>query len=553
MNRTRWLLCIVWLSFLARGLFYCSAFPIFEGFDEYAHFALVQHIFLHHDLPNPRVADSSREIAESLKLVPSPWILRNAAEGLLGYEAYWRLSPQDRLERQMRLRNLPRSWSSLDAEPRLPLYEAQQPPLYYWILLPIYWSVESLDLPTQVWVLRCVSLLLASVIIPIAFVIAKRFLSDQRSALAVAIVIASMPQLAIDAFRVSNNSLSIAMGGLAVFAVMTLWNSPPHLTRAILVGLVVGAALLTKAYFLALLPWAAFVLVSALFCDSQRRRAAGWQLAAALTTSLAVSAWYYWRVLSSTGTLTGEINDVSAQTSRLPILDAIGRMHWHRILDFIALSHIWLGNWSFLGVRTWMYRVIELVFALALLGLVLQFARPRASLPKTKPLCVLGMPWLFLLLGLCFQAVQAFRGSGNVGTTGYYLYGLIVPEAILLLVGLFRLLPDGRGFWVVPVIALFFALLEQFGTNFILLPYYAGLIQHNSQGNLPSLQISQLAHGGAGRMFENLVANKPSFLTAPDLMLLTALSFCACVALTAIACAIAARPPTTSPGSQGYN
>jgi hypothetical protein len=540
-HKTNWLLLIVWLSFVLRGIFYCSAFPIFEGFDEYAHFAVIQHIFFHHDIPNPRLADSSRQIAESLKLVPVAWVLRDDAEGLLSYEAYWRLSVPDRLERQARLRTLPPAWSSVDAVPRLPLYEAQQPPLYYWILSPLYSSVQSLDLPTQVWALRCASLLLASTVIPIGFVTARRVFSDHRAALGVAIVIASMPQLAMDAFRISNDSLSVALGGMAVYAVTTLWNSPPDLIRGMLAGLAIGAALLTKAYFLALLPWAAIVLLDVLFRDSQQRKAAGWQLAACLTTCLAVSGWYYWRVLTLTGTLTGEQNDIGAQTSHLSLTHAVRIMPWRPIFDFIAVSHIWLGNWSFLGVRTWMYRVIELIFVFALFGLVLHFVRPKTSLPKRKLVGILLMPCVFLLVGICFHAVQSFRSAGTIGTFGYYMFGLIVPEAIILLVGLFRLLPSGRRFLVVPVLALFFALLEQFGTTFILLPYYAGLIQHDSQGHLHTLEISQLTHGGVSRLFENLLANKASFLTAPELMIMMALSFGACVALTSVACAITFR------------
>ena len=539
--KLRWLVYIVWLAFVLRGLFYCSAFPIFEGFDEYVHFGVIQRVFFHHEIANPRAADYSREIAESLKLVPVPWLLRDDAMGRLSHEAYWRLAPSDRLDRQMRLRTLPPSWASADAQPSWQLYEAQQPPLFHWIILPVYASVKSFDLPTRVWVLRCASLLLASTIIPIAFATAKRFFFDQRGALGVAIVVASMPQLAVDAFRISNEDLSIPMGGLAIFAVLTLWKSPPNLPRGILVGLVLSAALLTKAYFLALLPWAAFVLIGVLLRDPQHRRTAAWQMVAVLTTCLAASGWFYWRALSLTGTVTGEMNDVAAQTSRLSITGAIRIMPWRRILDFVAGTHIWLGNWSFLVVRTWMYRAIELVFVLAMSGLVLHFVRPRKSLPERTSLCVLIMPYVFLLLGALFQAVQGFRSAGNIGTMGYYLFALIVPEAIVLLAGLFRLLPDIYSLFFVPVLALFFNLLEQFGTTFLLLPYYAGIIQHDGSGHLPALKISQLAHGGISRLFDNLLANKPAFLTSWELMFMMALSFGAAVALVSIGCLVAVR------------
>jgi hypothetical protein len=542
-GKARVLLSVVWFSFVLRGIFYCTAFPVLEGFDEYGHVALIQHIFFHHDMPDFRATGSSREIAESLKLVPAPWILRDDSKGLLSHEEYWRLSTRDRSEQQARLRSFPASWSAEDADPALPLYESQQPPLYYWLLMPLYWSVSSLDLPTRVWVLRCVTVFLASIAIPVAFITAQRFFMDKRIALGVAIVVASMPQLAIDAFRVSNEGLSIAVGSLAVFVVVSLWDSPPNPARGTVVGLVLGAALLTKAYFLALLPWAAFVLIGVLFRDRDQRKAASWQLAAAIATCLVVAGWYYRRVLVLTGTLTGEQNDVGARASHVSWFDAIRIMPWRRIFDFMAVSHIWLGNWSFLVVRTWMYRSIELVFVLGFLGVVLQFARARSSLPAGKSICVPAMPYVLLLVGLCFHAVQGFRSGGNIGTMGYYLFCLVVPETLLLFVGLFRLLPEAWGLLVAPVLAILFNALEQFGTTFLLLPYYAGIIQHDSRGHLPTLRISQLAHGGASRLFENLLANKPSFLTSSNLMLMMALSFGAAVTLTSIACMIAARSP----------
>ena len=40
---------------------------------------------------------------------------------------------------------------------------------------------------------------------------------------------------------------------------------------------------------------------------------------------------------------------------------AIGQVQWLRVLDSAAMTHIWIGGWSFLLVRSWMYRVFELL------------------------------------------------------------------------------------------------------------------------------------------------------------------------------------------------
>jgi hypothetical protein len=219
------LLAVIWFAFVARALFYCTVFPLWEGFDEYGHVAVIQHIFYFRDIPDFRHTNTSRQIAESRGLVPAPWLLHDDSKGLLSYEEYWQLSPNDRMVREARLRELPQLWATEVAEPETALYEAQQPPLYYWLLLPLYWCIKSLDVPTQVWLMRCCTALLASCAIPISFLAARRYFSDLRIALGVTVVVASVPQLVIDAFRVSNEGLAIAIGSAAVLVGLRLWDS----------------------------------------------------------------------------------------------------------------------------------------------------------------------------------------------------------------------------------------------------------------------------------------------------------------------------------------
>ena len=74
---TRRILLVLWLCFLLRAVFYCALFPMWEGYDEYSHFAFVQHVATNASLPLAVQTRASREIEESLKLVPLPWLLRN--------------------------------------------------------------------------------------------------------------------------------------------------------------------------------------------------------------------------------------------------------------------------------------------------------------------------------------------------------------------------------------------------------------------------------------------------------------------------------------------
>src|SRR5690242_5940209 len=75
-------LILIWVCFLLRGLFYSSVFPIWEGYDEWSHFAYVQHLVSHHEIPIASRSHISEELQQSLALVPMPWIFRRQSSFL---------------------------------------------------------------------------------------------------------------------------------------------------------------------------------------------------------------------------------------------------------------------------------------------------------------------------------------------------------------------------------------------------------------------------------------------------------------------------------------
>jgi hypothetical protein len=455
----------VWLCFIARALFYCSVVPMWEGFDEYAHFAMIQRIALHPGLPDFRTAAISRQVAASLELAPVPWIVRDPSKGWLSHDQFWQLPPDERTHRSVALRALPAAWAAENSAPPLQLWEAQQPPLYYWIVAPIYRMIRGLELPTQVWILRCLTALMVSIVIPCAFFAARRVFADERIANGVAILVASMPELYISACRVSNEGLAITLGAVVVWLGVS--------RRAAPLGLALGAALLTKAYFLAVVPWAAFMMF--------KSRGSRW-----LLLCLAIGGWWYARTWLLTGTITGEQSDVAAHAiSGMSIFSAMVHVPWRRALDFVATSYIWLGGWSFLGVRSWMIRAMEILLAVA----AVRALRRRELIPLIALVAS-------MLAALAYHAISGFRSTGDAGTMGYYLYCLAAAEAILIVAGVGR--------WM----AFAFLAIDGFGMWIYMLPYYAGLIFHDAAGNLPAGHVSQIGRA----MFDRLAVNKPAFM-----------------------------------------
>src|ERR1051326_5094905 len=96
------LLFLVWIAFVVRGLFYCVQQPMWEGYDEWAHFAYIQHLAEYGRLP-ARTDTVSKEIRASLSLMPSAYGLNGFNLPLITHEDYWRLQPQERLVRSRAL------------------------------------------------------------------------------------------------------------------------------------------------------------------------------------------------------------------------------------------------------------------------------------------------------------------------------------------------------------------------------------------------------------------------------------------------------------------
>lgn len=109
---------LAWSALLVRGAFYAVEQPLWEGFDEWAHFARIE------QGSSTRAQDPvPGDVEASLALAP---LSAAAAEGRpdrTTHDQYWRLPPSERARRESELRRLrPGAPTSL-AAPRQ--YEAQ--------------------------------------------------------------------------------------------------------------------------------------------------------------------------------------------------------------------------------------------------------------------------------------------------------------------------------------------------------------------------------------------------------------------------------------------
>jgi 4-amino-4-deoxy-L-arabinose transferase-like glycosyltransferase len=511
----------LWALFLARGLFYISFVPMWEGFDEWSHYAVLQNMAAGGRLL-PRVDDKvSREVQASLALAPMPGRSIGTRHDL-----YWQLPEQERREREQALRSLPAAWARMPAEGGERAYQGQQAPLYFWMLAPIYRLAEGLPLPSRVWFLRLISLLLASSAIPLSYLAALKFFRERSMAFGSAALIVASPALMMTVGHIGNDSLAALAGALFLLALFSWRQSTQSTWHATALGLALGLALLTKAYFLALIP----PLIALAALQAVRGRAQG-QTLIVFALPVAIAAWWYARNWSLTQSLSGEQLEAAALGATHTSLAASARgMNWLQAADFTFLTHIWLGNWSFLVLRSWMYRFFGLAAIGAAAGLVLRMLRR----PNSDLWVLIGF-YVSFLMALAYHAIRTFQVEGFPGALGSYLFGVAGIETLLVVTGLESLTPDRWKSGIAPVGIFCFAALECFGLLFYSIPYYTGFIVRLPNGALPALQMAQLRDGGLQTMLGRLAVNKPHFLQGAGMPALLILFLVATFVLAAAA------------------
>jgi hypothetical protein len=426
-----WRVWTLWILFLVRGSFYCAMMPLWEGWDEYAHFAWLQHWLDKGALPGFH-DPVSREIDESMRVAPLAYELRWIGPPYLTHSQWWALPEAERATRVRTLKSMPANWAHEAAVHSFDFYEAQQPPLYYWVASVALRIASGWPLEWRVLFIRLLSMALASLAIPFAWMASRRVYC--------AALIAIAPGFMIDVSRVANDCLAIALVAILV------WMLAREKTRGWSVGMVLGAALLTKAYLLALVP--------ALMVIWWRRRR---DLAVALLLAAAMAGWWYLRNLALGYSLSGWM----IHASGAQLLRGVVEINWFSAAHVIAKSFLWFGGWSFLTLKRWMYLVLELG---ALASCVLAWKRRGENL--RAPAGLVG----FYVLAMAYGVVVYWVGQRVPNLPGWYLWPMATPIAAILVTGLRA--------WS-RALALALGAIDVYGAAALLVPYYAGLTERN--------------------------------------------------------------------------
>ncbi|MCZ2152925.1 MAG: hypothetical protein LC114_03320, partial [Bryobacterales bacterium] len=252
LRRRSTMLGFLWACFLLRLVFYAAVYPMWEGLDEWGHMAYIDHLRQTGDSPTSELPVSG-EIAASFWLLPLPPHLPSYVDAGISHREYWKLSPEERAAREEALHRL-RLDSSAPPEVHAENYQAQHPPLAYRLLALFDAVLAFEELPSRVFALRMVLVVLASFCLPLLWLLCGRVFADEALRVPACVMLALLPNLAIYVSRVSNDGVAMVLVALAMVIFAGWGRARGAAAKGAMAGAVTAAAALAKAYGILLIP-----------------------------------------------------------------------------------------------------------------------------------------------------------------------------------------------------------------------------------------------------------------------------------------------------------
>ncbi|MBP7997732.1 MAG: glycosyltransferase family 39 protein [Chloroflexi bacterium] len=322
-------------------------------------------------------------------------------------------------------------------------YEDWQPPLYYALLVPVYWLFGGALVP-----LRLASLVPGAGVVILTYAVARLVLRREMWALVAAAFVAFLPQhLAIMA-SVNNDALAeliiaaivyILVRGLSEREQSAMNSEPltPHPHHSpfslypILVGFLLGLGFLTKG--------SVYIMAPVIGLAVLRRYWGQWALVGqqgvVIAAAAALLAFPWWLRNSI---VYGHLDIIAWQAHGDVVVGQPRTAEWfHQYGIFDTLQrfltttfHSFWGQFGWMGVvmPTWVYRVLLLLTVIAGVGVIAAAGKPRRPLPPSTFILLLTLTFALLLyLGYNITFVQH---------QGRYLFPALIPLACGLAVGL---------------------------------------------------------------------------------------------------------------------
>jgi 4-amino-4-deoxy-L-arabinose transferase-like glycosyltransferase len=415
---TRFILVAVTLI----GIAYIALLPPWEGFDEYAHWSSIQQIADTRTLPYYGHAYISADV--------------NAYAGPMPYNS---IAPFSEAGRETYRSFRERGGRSVE-EPAISRYrpgveinwEAQHPPLFYLLMVPVYEMTKAFGWVHHLFVLRLAAWVLAVAGLAVGAIATERIVGKEEPAAGP--IMAGFPFLIPQFFpemaRVGNDSLCLFFMGIAWALTVWLLRRDARLYQSFALGMVLGLGLLTKAFFLPISAGIGALLAIRWWRDRSLCKAR--DLLAVVAIASLVGGWWYVRNYMLYGSFVGA-NDFLQANGGIGFWE--GMRHNFSIIVFLR-GLVTLAVTFSLG---WTWSLVwapEMLFAIPLTLLAVTIGPWLLRLRDMEPLdwapAIIVGPFL---LGLFAHLLYGIAIGRLIWTPGWYLHVVAAPIAFAMVRG----------------------------------------------------------------------------------------------------------------------
>lgn len=345
-------LYILFLLFIAKGVIYTIVFPAFSGHDEVAHYTYIRYVAEEGRVPIIPDLDEWQAL-NAQNQVPGEDRLPNELYKYCQYFTadWWRgCSETQWLRNPPRMINLaneyyPSGW----------VYTANHPPMYYVMMTPLYWVSSGQSPEGQLYLFRLAAIPFGLATVLLAFLTTRTlFPGDRFLAMTVPAFVAFQPQVSYEAAMLNNDIVAIALTSWVLYlAVKGLRDRFPVRT-CVLLGFVLGLAVLTKGTSVTAAPIIAFAMFFGLGWRNVRQWLPKGALVAAIT-GVMIWPWYLflWAEYGDFSGLTRvkalqwwNYDHGDAPTVLDQLLDSgFAWMRWHETWGYFGWRLIPLADW----------------------------------------------------------------------------------------------------------------------------------------------------------------------------------------------------------------
>jgi 4-amino-4-deoxy-L-arabinose transferase-like glycosyltransferase len=404
---------LILMTHLALGVFYSIAVPLWEAHDEWGHYAFVRYLATERAFPPP-----GTKLVERYDESHQPPLYY-----ILGALATFWINTDDGLE--------------LTINP----YATTGDGIGGVNFAVHRWEAESFPYKGTVLaihVTRLVSVLLSTLVVWITYLIGRSLLPAREELVLGAMAInAFWPQFLFIGSVVNNDIMVTALASLILLFMLRIVIHKTGFRDWLALGLCLAGALASKGNALALFPLILLGLtVSAIRWIKRKSASMRWGIVALSGVGLVLAWWLFQnmilRLSRSHFRSYARLAQVRAFLDPSTIAE---RLNWHSFIDTLQYAFItfWAAfGWGNIGVETWMYDLVALIFFLAGLGLL--FFLSRRSRPQVRLGLVILIADVFFVTALPMY-ISLYQNKIFL-MPGRYVLPVISAVSVLLSVGL---------------------------------------------------------------------------------------------------------------------